>query len=51
MVKAGRWADVAQAAERAGKLATQFANPDLPQFVRHAQKIRDRRAQETASAK
>ena len=49
--KAGQWKDAAQASERAVTLATQFANPNLPYFIKQAKKMNDRLDQEPGPSK
>jgi len=49
--KAGQWKEAAQASERAVALATQYANPNLPYFIRQAKKMKDHLDRETGPAK
>jgi len=49
--KAGQWKDAAQASARAVKLATQFASPNLPYFIRQAKKMSDHLDQQPEASK
>jgi uncharacterized protein len=49
--KAGQWKDAAQASARAVTLATQFASPNLPYFIRQAKKMNDHLSQEPEASK